>query len=432
MAANDGSYTFARERFERCNSASQIMNVACVVLAVLVGTASFFGLREIVGENGGGHGIIIPLTVAVGGGLLFWVGWHMLFRFTPLTEHAPRRNTLLVAGAVLVLLQLMFSAWPVATAVSSSSVVTAHLTRHVNLTREALQRATKRVNEQIELVDLVERNAAQYAAHAKNEAAHGSASGKRGEGVVTAALSSLSEQLYNAARQMKDVLSDATSDREAAMKKLREMQNLIATTTSNSAARQKEFANLAASVSDVISHMNEINLGTKMTGVIGGIAHSTKSVKDSDVINSSQRSVEKIGEEVRNAAMRLQNTSEPVLAPAFAPINAGSAVLEYASEVAPGWAISIGVDLLPYILLIILVIMWKDVRTINPQRHSFGEPIELLHHEPSPYSPRFNHPGRTDPESLPSPNQKSADVIPLEADKKKPQPRGLEGLGQSE
>jgi len=231
---------------------------------------------------------------------------------------------------------------------------------------------------------------------------------------------------------MKEVLSDATSEREAAMKKLREMQNLIASASSNNANRQKEFANLAASVSDIISQLNEINLGTKMTGVIAGVAYSTKSVKDSDVISTTQRNVEKIGEEVRNAATRLQNTSEPALAPSFAPINAGTAVIEYASDVAPGWAISIGVDLLPYILLIILVIMWKDVRTINPQQHSFGEPIEVHHLEPPPYSPRFNNAGNAEPGPQPSPNQKSAEVIPLEADKKKPQPRGLDGMGQSE
>ena len=45
-----------------------LMRAACVVLSVMIGVASFSGLRDIVGEGRGWQSTVIPFVAAAGGG----------------------------------------------------------------------------------------------------------------------------------------------------------------------------------------------------------------------------------------------------------------------------------------------------------------------------------------------------------------------------
>lgn len=218
--------SFRQEHYRRLLAQHGVLNASCAVLSLIVSVASFVGLRDIIGGDGWAA-LVVPFTIASGSGVLFWLFWHRLFTSLPLMDSRGRRRQLITLATVLVLVQMLFSAWPVSTAITGHSATSAHLAESAAQDRVVLLKVDKAVLAQSVLIGAVTNKASQYRAQGQLEV-KGIFSGTLGDGVVAESFSATADSLDKAAGQMRKTVDQAGALHDQGLDLLRQMDQIVA------------------------------------------------------------------------------------------------------------------------------------------------------------------------------------------------------------
>ena len=318
----------------------------------MISFVSFFGLREIIGGSGL-EALAVPAITAAGSGVLFWIAWHMLFRRLPRMEIQNCRTQVILIAAMITVSQTMYSAWPVATKVAGEAATTAHLSEHLTQARPPFERSFQAVETQRSLIGKVETKAAEYHAHSRLEVA-GNYSGKAGNGSVAQAFDDAGSNLEKMKGQMGDALNNAQADKTAGLEILQRMGRLVADTSIPSDERQRQYADLTTRLADTVQSLNSADLTISLDGLVGGWVIRKQSITADQraTIDDVQRSVKLLAEDIKKEAFAMRKGDAMPQVPAFVPLSAGMAVVKYAADVPMGWGIALGLDILPFLLLV--------------------------------------------------------------------------------
>lgn len=388
MIQNNDKYpsnsTFHHEYFRRVNNSEKYIVMVSIIVAVIIAASTFFGLRLIVGD-GSGHGVMLPIIIAVGVGGFLWYIWHILYKTAPMSH---KSGPLLLIASALVFVTIVFSAWPVATAITGDAAITAHLDHFMSKARNSLRSADDYLNKQQKLISTVEYQASHFLNLSKQEAALGAKTGRSGYGVVAATLGGISDDLTTAAKKMKEIEENARRQKDSAIRYLSDMQRLVADSSVAHEDRQRRFAELAGKLLGNIEAIRATDVAAPVVSLVtGNVSSRPRTQADKEKIDEARRSLEALIARIREDGERIVSDVEIERIPPFSPVNPGVAVLRYYDEVKAGWGMAIGIDLLPLILLFIFYHNWRTVRRIHDiNEYEWGQQRPAEHLEP-PISP---------------------------------------------
>jgi hypothetical protein len=324
------------------------------ICATGAGVSTLFGLAAMM--SGGVQGIVIPVVMAIT--VCFGLGqlWHFMLHIVPALASSGRRLVGLALAAVLTLIAVSVSSWFVTTAIGGRNAVRIDMAEKVEGYRHALDTAVANVLAEQQLVPDIERLAGDMNGLADSELTQGRLSGRPGKGPVV-------DTLKRAAATYKAAADEAQAARDwlaglqrAATRHLKALDEIVAG-TEHTAEAQRRFASASGDFRQKVAEIQSISimpavrrLGMPMvpaTATGAGQADAISAVRDAFVEHSAQLT--------RKADAIAAQRVEPVLI-ANRPINPGEAVIEHGDQVLPAWAVGVGIDLLPLLLLSILVV----------------------------------------------------------------------------
>lgn len=372
--------SFRHEFFRRVNRAEKLIGLMSIIVAIVVSVSTFFGLQLIVGENGL-HSAILPLIISAGVGAYLWMLWHILFRTAPL---ANKSSPQIIIASFLVLVTIVFSAWPVTTAISGDAAVTAHLNKFIVAAREYLRDIDTVLNKQSGIIDKIDIQSKKYSDMAAQEEATGVISGTRGYGAVSTTFNSISGNLRDVSKKMSDQKLDISDKKAHLLSYLSSMQHIVADSTESHELRQRKFADLAGKFLDLVESLQSLDFIAPLSSLSNSsIPYTSRNRQHQIAINDAQRTLSKDISKIQIEGEKIKRDFDFEKIKPFSPINPGIAVIKYYEDIKAGWAMAIGLDVMPLLLLFILYFNWQNVRKRHdPTSYDWGRPGDSEHTEP--------------------------------------------------
>jgi hypothetical protein len=335
--------------------------VALAIITALQGVSMFFGLRDLLPARTA-EGVVIPLVVGAGVAIGFWFVWHWLLSVVPLT-HAPARRALgVLAGAALTLISIGTSSWFIASAVGGSRAVQMHMNEYLSNAGHELGNLNANAAAEQSLTGLVSEIAAGWRGIAEREAKYGTVSGKTGEGPRTSVLRSAAssfEQLQQEINERFAEFGRARAQADATLADLTKLANSPAGATTDG---QTRFSALAAGLYQQFAAMERISALplVEQRGIV--LVNETNGA----VVTHDESQTKRL----HGAVRKLQAERKPVSNEPYRPISKAMATLDYADSVAGPWIMGVGLDVIPFVMLLILLLAFSEAREpYQPRRH---------------------------------------------------------------
>lgn len=313
----------------------RLARILALIASILVGVAAFWGLRHIVGENGGLSSWLVPAVVSAALVAMLAGAWHILFGHAVTSDQTDIGLPLVIAAGVgLTAIHIATSSWFLATEIGGRSA----LEHHRALALNALTAAASYLSGQSE------RDRAVLAA--ANQA-HGSIDRLLGCEIRNGCISGLigRGRVAQEVERALGALSDHRRDLEATLNRrptlLEEVRAQIET------ARQALYAQ-DGNAFDRAVNAAIAGLGTAQAVDPSRVLADIGGVSRLSAVNGAISSLSSV----------LNNTQfgAPIDVPLYIPMDRATAVIDYAEEIAFAWAVAVAVDSLPLVLLFLLLL----------------------------------------------------------------------------
>ncbi|TXL71772.1 hypothetical protein FHP25_28285 [Vineibacter terrae] len=332
--------------------------VVLVACAIAASVATFFGTRALVSH--GVESVVVPFVTASVVGIGLGSIWHLLLGAVPKAQGTGTKAALSVLAGVLFLVAAAVSAWFVATAISGNTAVRTHMGEQIAQYRTALATAHSNVLVEQNVLAELTGSAAAFRSMADAEQQSGRLSGTKGEGAVVDRLRRVADVYDGLAREGRAVRDQADQFQHAGALALRQMDEIVSV-AETSAVAQKRFAEAVGELQQAITQLQALSIlpGIRRAGVVD--------VSATGLNPGQRRAMDNLQAELRQHAERLgqsvdalQRQKRPVQVISYRPMGPGEAVLEYGDRVVAGWAVGIGIDVLPLLLFVLLLISAND------------------------------------------------------------------------
>ena len=356
-----------RQRVTNTGFGNAVLGFAASGAAV----ATFFGLRALM-PGKGAEAIIVPIVSALVIGVGLFCLWHKVISLVPLLHDPAKRAGGIIVGIALTLITILISSWFIATSIGGDQAILTHMKSNVAHTERQLLTAAKNSSMERDLISDVLRVAAELEALSDAEEKLGVLSGVKGDGEVVNVLRGASNSYRVLARQMKATGQNVDEYLAEAGKQIGRLHGIIGSAEGVSASNQQEFSEQVIALQQLLTKIDRTTSlrNVRRHGILN-IEYQTSSRGQKRAIESANTSMEKFTARLSNEARQVEKrrkSPEPV---SYMPINAGMATWKYADDIAAAWAVGVGIDLMPLILLLLMLFSHAEAREPYTPRKPF-------------------------------------------------------------
>jgi len=343
---------------------------ALAVLALASGVYTYLGVRSLL--DGSANFVFFAAVIySAAVSVAIYAFWSYMLRFVPLVRDAARRAALFVVMAIGSLMIVAMSSWLNAAALAGSAALEQHLSVTLEGYAQDLDAAHANALSAQSLLPDVNRAADRFARLADNERRSGALTGSSGSGSVVQLLTQMSAQMSELRQSITgsgDTVAKLFADGSAHIATMRE----LVSGTGDIGPRADRFAAEAVQLSGVISALQETSVAPSVKraaadlslGFIAPVADGSTAdlvSRQDEVMQTVRQSVAAQSSALSAAADEI--LAEPKIAPRrFVPLSSAEAVLHYYSDFLPSWAGAISIDLLPFVLVLVLMIVHDALR----------------------------------------------------------------------
>lgn len=262
------------------------------------------------------------------------------------------------------------SSWFVATSIGGRSAVRVDMAEKVEVYRHALETSVSNVLSEQQLVPDIARMADDMNGLAEAELSQGRLSGRPGKGPVVDTLKRAAGTWRATADEAQGARERLTGLQAGATRHLKAMDDIVAGNERLSEA-QRRFASASGDFRQKVGEIQSISIIplVRRLGMPALPATGAGQAQADAIAGVHAAFAEQSERLTRKADAMVAQRVEPVLI-ANRPINTGEAVIDQAERVLPAWAVGVGVDLLPLLLLALLVV--HALEEVARQRVSRG------------------------------------------------------------
>lgn len=339
--------------------------------AVGAGISTFFGVKSLVGVSGIEAGLIAFASAAVVSAGLFFV-WHTLVKVIPMLESPIKRALGVGLATCLTVVTVLISSWFIATSIGGSRAVQAYMNNSVAAAYTEVGNAVRNFADEQSLVAVISRNAAAWRVQAKNEEKSGTLSGRNGVGPIVATLNGAAADLEGLVAAMQRTRQDFQLLQEQAEGLLADLTRIANSAEADTAASQQKFSEAYGQFFERLRVMERLSLlqQAKLGGVL--VISTTTGGSISEDLNRIQVTLDKQTRELQGAIRKIESSRREVKALPYMPTNKGMATWDFAASVPGAWLVGIGIDLLPFLVLLLLMLGHSEARKPHRERTPFS------------------------------------------------------------
>jgi hypothetical protein len=356
-----------RYRVTKSNYVTAVLAFAAFGAAV----ATYFGLSALMPGNDA-EAIIVPLISALVIGAGLFGLWHKVVNIVPLLHDPAKRAAGLGVGLFLTLVTIAISSWFIATSIGGEQAVLEHMKKNVTAYESQLHRSNENAAQEVDLVPDVLRVSAELEALADVEAKVGALSGSKGEGQVVQMLRDSSFSYQRLANDMNKTDKKVQLLSQEAERLIGQLQAIINSEDGSDPQGQRRFSDIVVSLQAVLTKMNRTTIlpMIKRHGILS-VEYSSVSRGQRRAIENATSSMEQFTLRLSEEAQRVEKRRHKIEPLSYATINPGMATWKYADEVPAAWAVGLGVDMMPLIILLIMMIGHAEAREPYQAREPF-------------------------------------------------------------
>ncbi|MCG3775347.1 MAG: hypothetical protein JW395_2179 [Nitrospira sp.] len=333
--------------------------------------STFFGLRALVPATGP-EGLLISLVCAAVVGVGLFGLWHRIIKLVPML-HEPRRKGLGISlGVVLFLVAASINSWFIATSIGGTRAVQAYMNNYLAGANTQLGHSVQNFGAEQALIPTIQNYAAGWRVQAKNEAAQGTISGRQGLGPVVQALNGAADSMESLVATMQRTQKDFADHRELADQTLADLAKLANSSEGATSATQAKFSETAGHFFQKLREMERLSLlpQVKLRGIVIVKTQIGGSVADN--LKNIEVSLDKQTEELQRAVKKIEGSRLSTEVLPYAPTNQGTATWEHAGAVPGAGLVGLGIDLLPLLVLLLLMLTHGEARDPHVSRPPFS------------------------------------------------------------
>lgn len=271
------------------------------------------------------------------------LGWWSLITAGSRARRLPNKFGIGGIGVGLAGLALATSGWAMATAIGGSAAMNQHNRFQVSLHEDALQAAHSRLTDQEIVIDNVSNAGAIYAGYAKAET-EGDLGGASGCGPKCRSYQRLGASMNGVQDDLQETYDSANDLHSAAVTHLASARN------------QADPQDSLAIVSAAIAEMNSVDLDPGQVGMVQYSA--TAGGLQMDQLDSLTQAI--VDADADAAPM--------VTAPSYEVLSEADATMRYAKHVKGAWIMAVGVDVAPFIMLLIVMLLAGEPLLREPRK----------------------------------------------------------------
>jgi hypothetical protein len=360
----------AAQLSQTVDSLQVMTRFALAVLALASGVYTYLGVRSLLDGSATFvffAAIIYSAAVSVG----IYAFWSYMLRFVPLIRDMGRRVALFGVMLIGSLMIIAMSSWLNAAALAGSAALEQHLAVTLEGYAADLDDAHANALAAQSLLPDVRRASERFARLAQNERDNGALTGTSGAGSVVQLLTQMSAQL----NELSDSIVDSR-DRVAELfatgsAHLAAMRELVSA-PGQVQIRADAFAAEVVALTGVVAALQETSVAPSVKrasqdlslGFIAPIADGGTQ----DLVVRQDRVMATVRDSVAAQSAALSQAADEILAEPrveqrrFVPLSTAEAVLRYWSDFVPSWAGAISIDLLPFVMVLVLVVVQGAIR----------------------------------------------------------------------
>lgn len=343
---------------------------ALAVLALASGVYTYLGVRSLLDGSATFvffAAIIYSAAVSVG----IYAFWSYMMRFVPLIRSMAKRLSLFVVMAIGSLMIIAMSSWLNAAALAGSAALEQHLAVTLEGYSADLDAAHANALSAQSLLPDVDRAAERFARLAENERSDGALTGSSGSGSVVQLLTQMSAQMRELRTSITDSSETAAALFEQGSAHIAAMRELVSA-TGPVQPRADQFSAEAVQLSGVIAALQETSVAPSVKraaedlslGFIAPVADG----QSADLVSRQDQVMETVRNSVAAQSAALSQAADTILAEPrvpsrrFVPLSSAEAVLRYFQDFIPSWAGAISIDLLPFVMVLVLMVVHDAMR----------------------------------------------------------------------
>ena len=333
--------------------------------------ASFFGLRALMATDGFEAWFIPLISASVIGAGLYGV-WHKVVHVVPMLRDPGKRVLGTAIAGLLCIATIAISSWFIATSIGGDQAVRQHMASSIAAYEAQLRRAYDNALMEAGLIPDVLRLEAELSALAEEERRTGSLSGQVGAGEVVSTLTRAASGYLDLAGEMEAAQQEVARLHQKGMELIGEMQTQVSTEEGNNHDRQRQFAAAVVALQGVLTEIVQASRIDNVSrhGIV--IVETTTATSAQRIaIKNISTTMHELTERLTDEAERIRDNQillEPIT---FMPQNPGMATWMYAGDVIGAWVVGIGIDTLPLILLLLLMLGHAEARQPYRERTPF-------------------------------------------------------------
>lgn len=356
--------------------------VTDAVLLTLSGVSGYFtyqGAVLVLDQTSVQAGISLPaLMFSTGVTAALFLFWRYALAIVPTMNTKATRWLGLGIVALGGLFIVALSSWMNVMALAGAGAMEAHMRGSMHMHEVALQRAYTQAKAVEKLVPDLELAANRYRDLAQAEISRGALTGVAGAGGVADSLIATQKAftgLASSIRSESNRLDRRYAEGRAA---IAAMDQAIGSEGSIS-DRRASYTAQSAVVAKIVGEMNTSDLTSVVARTVrslsGGTGLFSVSLKNGRLAQAQQGALKRItddlvqtGESIAKAA-EILGSAKAVVAPSFERIGISTAVFIYAGKLVPYWAGGIGLDLMPVVLILLLMLLFyaaENSQAVDP------------------------------------------------------------------
>jgi len=364
------SRTNAAQLRHTVTSIATMTRFALAVLALASGVYTYLGVRSLLDGSATFvffAAIIYSAAVSVG----IYAFWSYMLRFVPLIRSFAKRIALFATMAVGSVMIIAMSSWLNAAALAGSAALEQHLAVTLEGYAQDLDAAHADALAAQSLLPDVQRASDRFARLAANERESGALTGSSGSGSVVQLLTQMSAQMDELGQSIVESRATVSALFDDGSARIATMRELVSA-PGQVQPRADQFAAEAVQLSGVIAALKETSVAPSVKraaadlslGFIAPVADG----RTADLVSRQDEVMANVRDAVAAQSTALSAAADEILeVPAvptrrFVPLSSAEAVLKYFSDFIPSWAGAISIDLLPFVMVLVLMIVHDAMR----------------------------------------------------------------------
>jgi hypothetical protein len=336
------------------------------------GVATYFGLCALMpGDTV--ESVLVPIVSALVIGCGLFAIWHKVISLVPLLHDPAKRTMGMAIGVGLTAVTIAISSWFIATSIGGKQAVLEHMKSNLTKYEVTLKRASENAADEVDLVADVLRVSAELRALASAEKNNGALSGIKGSGQVVQVLRDAADSYQRLASDLKKVNKNVITSAREAGRLIGELQAVINSDDGSTAEGQRRFSDTVVALQSVITEMDRTSglPSIKRYGILT-VEYTSGSNGQRRAIRNATSSMEQFTQKLSKEAERVEKRRKDLGSISYSPINEGMAAWKYAGAIPVAWAVGVGIDLMPLILLMLMMIGHAEARDSYKRREPFA------------------------------------------------------------